>query len=94
MNIRKWNYGDYSSQNYGANTIAVAIGGATFYFSYDTVVAFYSPNTGRVASENVWSVTTGKHLNWIEPDHDRRIPNEEFLEKLEELLGEMEVSLE
>ena len=94
MNVIKWNYGNYSSKNYGANTMAVAVGGATFYFSYDTIVAFFAPNYGRVVSENIWTTTTGKHLNWIEPDHAARISHKQFGLKLEELLNKMDLALE
>ena len=27
-------------------------------------------------SQNEWSTTTGKHLNWIDPDHTGRVSNE------------------
>ena len=94
MRVSKWNYGRYSSNNYGANTIAVGIAGATFFFSYNTVVAFYDPQKGRVACENIWSPTTGKHLNWIEPDHDARLPVEEFNAALEELLDVLDIALD
>lgn len=39
--VRFWNYGDYSSSNYGAHALAFAdTKGNTFWFSYDTVIAF------------------------------------------------------
>lgn len=40
--------------------------GNEFWFSYDTLVAF------RIGEfhimRNYWGTTTGKHLNWIDPD--------------------------
>lgn len=42
----------------------VQVGPFDFAFSYSTIVAF-NPGTGWEKSENVWSVTTGKHLNEI-----------------------------
>lgn len=60
------NYGKYSSDNYGAHTLRVDIGDVALYFSYKTLIAFRTPETGVVVSENCWSTTTGKHLNWID----------------------------
>lgn len=54
----------------------------TFYISYDTCVAF-TDDSGLVVSENVWSKTTGRHLNDIDPNKDKRIPHGEFSERLE-----------
>lgn len=86
MNVRKWNYGQYASGNYGAHTQAVQIGTLTLYFSYNTVIAFKDRFFPLVVSENVWSVTTGKHLNWIDSDKENRVPNSEFEDKLSEVL--------
>ncbi len=80
-----FNYGQYSSQNYGSSR-AVTIGDLTLYFSYDTVVAFRDVDTGLVISENIWSTTTGKHLNAINPNKKLRIPREQFKVKLGEVL--------
>jgi hypothetical protein len=66
--------------------IDVSVGNLTLNFSYETVIAFNSPFSGFVISENVWSTTTGRHLNEIHPDKSLRIPNEEFKQKLSEVL--------
>ena len=66
--------------------IDVIIGDLTLYFSYQTVIAFDSPKTGFVISENVWSMTTGRHLNEINPDKSIRLPNAVFLIKLSGML--------
>lgn len=56
--------------------------GINIFYSYSTPVAFVIDGTLTI-SENVWSVTTAKHLNWIE-DYigvERkflRIPNKDF----------------
>lgn len=99
MKIQKWSYGEYASSNYGAHTQAVRIGSLTLYFSYDTIVAFHAPFTpalvslaghgifnGTVCCENVWSTTTGKHLNWIEKDKKARVDSETFQSALTDLL--------
>ena len=66
--------------------IDVSVGNLTLNFSYNTVIAFNSPFSGFVISENVWSMTTGRHLNEIHPDKSLRIPNKEFMQKLAETL--------
>ncbi len=78
-------YGEYSSSNYGAHTLTVGIGGMRFYYSYDTIVAFSDEN-GLHVSENVWGVTTGKHLNWIDSDHSSRLPHAKFTQMLADSL--------
>ena len=79
---RKWNYGNYSSDNYGSHTQAFTDNyGNDYYFSYNTLVAFRSNKTGLVVMENYWGSTTGKHLNWINRDHSIRVDEDTF-EKL------------
>ena len=52
-------------------------------FSYETVVGFAPPFGEWVVSENLWSTTTGKHINYLNSDPKARLPREEFLGKLE-----------
>lgn len=87
VNIR--NYGNYSSDNYGAHSLEVHIGDLTLYFSYDTVVAFQAPGIpGIVVSENCWSTTTGKHLNWIDDGNKKaRVKRAEFEHQLKSVLA-------
>lgn len=59
-------YGQYSSDNYGAHTMLVEVGPLDLYYSYQTLIAFRSPETGLVVHENDWGPTTGKHLKWID----------------------------
>lgn len=62
----------------------VDVGNRTFYFSYETCVAF--TDKGEVfCCENKWGNTTGKHLNQIEPDKDMRMKFDSFMFKLEHL---------
>jgi hypothetical protein len=79
-----------------ANFTEVRIGtddnGVGFYISYDTVVAYWTDEEGVVASENVWSTTTGKHLNYIEEDHKKRIPYDQFLGRLERVYQRISIS--
>lgn len=61
-----WSYGNYSSDNYGAHTMAFRdTSGDIFYFSYDTLVGFETQGQRHVI-KNYWGPTTGKHLNWID----------------------------
>lgn len=45
------------------NFTEVTIGDVTLWFSYQTVIAFHSPATKFVVSENLWANTTGRHIN-------------------------------
>ena len=90
--IKLFNYGrNYSSSN--PNTIGVDFGPLELYFSYTTIVAFRTPNGVLVISENVWSTTTGKHLNMIDPDKKKRIPYSLFETQLELLMNQLTISL-
>lgn len=72
------NYGQYKSDNYGVHTLCVDLGNLTLYYSYETIVAYSDPDDGLVCSKNQWTVTTGKHLNWIQPDKSKRFDPEAF----------------
>ena len=88
--FKKWNYGEYSSVNYGANSLAIQLGARTIYYSYDTIVAFTGTNSkGKYFNciiKNYWGPTTGKHLNFINPDKKIRLDKEEFGNQLKEFL--------
>ena len=86
-------YGNYSSDNYGANCMQVGIGSLDLYFSYQTVVAFRTPKTGFVISENCWGPTTGKHLNWLNDDKKNRLNRGEFEKQLEKVLKAHKLSV-
>lgn len=75
------------------NFVQVNLSGyTTIFFSYETPIAFY--NAGDlVIRENAWSTTTGKHLNWINPDKSIRISGKEFDAKLETLLKRLAVTM-
>ena len=86
--VNKWNYGHYSSDNYGSHSLAFTDKfNNTYYFSYDTLVAF-TGNDGLVIRENVWGNTTGKHLNWIDNGNKKeRLTPEDFEKKYIECFG-------
>lgn len=66
------------------NLNKVTIGNYIFWFSYETVIAFKEPNKTLCISENVWTRTTGKHLNYIDKFLPRT-PYDEFKERLNNL---------
>ena len=87
MNISISGYGKYENENYGVNCLRVDIGMLSIFFSYDTVVAYHDIGHGLKVSENIWSTTTGKHLNWIDDgDKKSRLPREQFEEELQATL--------
>lgn len=53
-----------STRNFYQHTI----NGITLYFSYQTLIAI-----DNLISVNKWSVTTARHLYWINPNHDIRV---------------------
>ena len=69
------------------NFSVVDTDGIRYYFSYETCIAFFAPGYGTVVSENVWSRTTGKHLNYIDEDKKRRVPHDVFEAKLNAAMG-------
>ena len=87
MRVRFWNYGDYSSGNYGAHSMAFEdANGNCYWFSYDTLVAFQKRFGKRYVHTNDWGTTTGKHLNGIDGgDKKNRLSDEEFKNKFKEV---------
>ncbi|MGE5433040.1 MAG: hypothetical protein ACM3QX_18325 [Syntrophomonadaceae bacterium] len=68
-----------------SNFTRLELNSLTLFYSYETIIGFHTPETGMVISENVWSQTTGKHLNRLGDKKDR-IPYDEFQEKLDQVL--------
>jgi len=82
-------YGQYSSNNYGVNTLVVSTAAIDLYYSYKTIVAYRTIKDGLIVCENVWGTTTGKHLNWINPVHNTRLSYDTFQGKLATTLKEL-----
>jgi hypothetical protein len=56
----------------------------SFYFSYSECIAFRVK--GKLfCCENRWTKTTGKHINFVEPNHKERLPYADFIKLLEKL---------
>lgn len=65
------------------NAARLDLGEVEIWFSYETPIAFRLAGGTPVVSENVWSTTTGKHLNLIDGgDKKGRLPHAEFTEAL------------
>ena len=54
------------------------------YFSYDTLIA-----VDGVVSENVFSMTTGKFLNELEPNKKKRVPHEKVLQEADKRIRDV-----
>lgn len=84
-NPRFYNYGNYSSDNYGVHTLCFKdAAGNRFWYSYETLVAFCIKGEFHII-RNYWGNTTGKHLNWIDSDKSKRESEDEFNANLERL---------
>jgi hypothetical protein len=67
------------------NFTELTLGDLTVYFSYRTPIAFTTVRNGLVIRENDWSVTTGKHLNWLNPDKSLRVSGVQFMMALDDV---------
>ena len=87
------NYMDYSSRNYGVNSLYFSCGRMTVYFSYSTPVAFEDDH-GITVRENVWGPTTGKHINSIDDgDKKARINSDAFEQQLQDAITRLGFTL-
>ena len=90
IRIKLGNYGDYANA-YSGPSWWVSINDIKLFYSYETIVAYRNNEEGLVVSENVWSRTTGKHLNWIDPYKEHRVDADEFRRRLNNLLNRYEL---
>jgi hypothetical protein len=78
------------SRSQNNNLTQVNVGTLTVWFSYETIVAFREYGEERVVSENIWSQTTGRHLNDVDGGGKyakaERLPWQEFNTQLADLL--------
>jgi len=79
------NYGQYSSDNYGAHCLRFDLGTITVWFSYQTMIAFRVIGKEIVVHKNDLGTTTGKHLNWIDSgEKKKRVSSKDFKKLWEE----------
>jgi hypothetical protein len=57
------------------------------YYSYNTLIAIRDIDNIYYVSENIYSTTTGKYLNTIEPNKDNRLRRDLFEKKVETILN-------
>lgn len=63
----------------------------TLWYSYEEIIAFrfVDVKSGMehfIVSENIWSTTTGRHINTIHINHKDRLQRDVFLTKLHSVL--------
>lgn len=81
LNVRLQNLG---TVNKNVVTLSTDKGSLNIYFSYSTPVA-----VNNIVSENVWSVTTGKLLNELQPDKKKRVPHDVVMQKMKQKIEEI-----
>ena len=59
-------------------------GSFSLYFSYKTLVGIWYGGH-RAVIENLWSTTTGKSLNEIEPDKKKRLKEKDFQGEIDKM---------
>ena len=81
----------YYMPNESANAICVDLDVIRLYFSYDQIVAYWTEEDRLIVSANVWSRTTGKHINQLmkRPGHNTQVPVAEFSSRLHTLMRRM-----
>ena len=85
------NTGVELSRSFSGNLTRIYVGReVTLWFSYETIVAFAVRGEGTFKSRNVWSSTTGKHLNSIPA---QVLEPEEFEHRLDSLLARINSAL-
>ena len=65
-------------------------GTLTLFYSYETLIGFsfqYPLGYLEATIKNLWSNTTGKFLNEIEPDKTKRLNQKDFNLKLNEVMN-------
>lgn len=72
------------------NEIRIETNHGIFYltFSYQTLVGIQYPK-GKAVIENLWSTTTGKLLNELEPDKKKRLELTAFGKEVDKMFKEM-----
>ena len=65
------------------NLVSISRNGkkVNLYFSYNTLVA-----VDNIVSENDWSKTTGKLINYLQPNKKLRVPHQKVLEESQKRL--------
>lgn len=74
-----------------SNLYELKLPSLSIWFSYETPIAYMKPLGNHAydiqITKNIWSTTTGKHLNIIDRDKTKRIENSEFNERLQKAVN-------
>lgn len=74
------------------NFTEISVGSVDLRFSYRTVISFRGPGEPSFVTRcNDWGPTTGKHLNYCQPDKTLRVSGQEFEERLTDMLARLEL---
>ena len=71
-----------------ANFSIVHLDGYQVAFSYETPIGFAIASRPWVLRDNEWGPTTGKHLNNLDERKINRLPGDEFLKALVDVVDE------
>ncbi len=63
-------------------------GSIKLFFSYETIISFCG-GSDEGTIENLWSTTTGKFLNELQPNKKLRLKEEEFNKRLRTALNKI-----
>lgn len=75
-------YGGHKG-NYGSHCMSFGFMGVSFWFSYETLIAFHVPGYEQVVLQNYWQQTTGRHIGAAQQSWStERVDNDEFLVRL------------
>lgn len=61
-------------------------GNIKLFFSYSTIISFCN-NSDNATIKNLWSNTTGKFINELEPNKEVRLEEDEFKKRLRTALN-------
>ncbi|MFW6129862.1 MAG: hypothetical protein ACOC56_01685 [Atribacterota bacterium] len=84
--MKEMNESIVSIKNLDRNFMLVTMGDVSVWFSYETPVAFLKQGQKKVVRKNEWSTTTGKHINKLEPDKNKRVDGKVFISMLKKIL--------
>ena len=83
-----WSYGQYRCEGYGSHCMCFRDAyGDMYWYSYQTLVAYRIKGEFHIR-HNDWGTTTGRHLNWIDPDKSIREDWNTFERNLKRLTAE------
>ena len=87
MEVKLWRPTDRNTQLIGVKLTRAYRNWLELYFSYDTIVAFQESGHEITVAHNVWSSTTGRHLNEIDGgEKEDRVDHNTFQKQLDEAL--------